>query len=140
MGFDKTAFATLLIQAKGDRSINEYALHSGVTAAHISRLSRALLDAPPSPQTIQKLADKAYNNVTYDDMMIAAGHITKKNATESIAKRPLIDNNDEKILDDPQIRAIARASRKLSSDKKELLQKLAESMIEEAIKDGEKDK
>lgn len=77
MVFNKKEFAELLTKAKGDRSINQYALHSGVSAAHISRLMRGLLDAPPNPNTIESLADKAYNNVTYDDLMQAAGHITK---------------------------------------------------------------
>jgi hypothetical protein len=73
--FDKEKFALLLIKARGERSINQYALHSGVTSAHISRLSRALLDSPPTPQTIGKLAKSAYNGVTYEDFMDAAGYI-----------------------------------------------------------------
>lgn len=77
MTFDKERFADLLKEAKGNRSINQYSLHSGVSAAHISRLMRGLLDTPPNPSTIESLADKAYNNITYNDLMHAAGHITK---------------------------------------------------------------
>ncbi|SFH22199.1 hypothetical protein SAMN05660649_04319 [Desulfotomaculum arcticum] len=76
--FDKQKFAQLLNRARGDRSINQYALHTGVTSAHISRLSRAILDSPPSPQTIKKLADNAYNDVTYKDLMAAAGYLDQK--------------------------------------------------------------
>lgn len=86
MAFNKEKFADLLKQAKGDRSINQYALHSGVSAAHISRLMRCLLDTPPNPDTIKLLADKAYNEVTYDDLMIAAGHLEEN---------PISKNNDK---------------------------------------------
>ncbi|TCL76879.1 hypothetical protein EDC14_1001164 [Hydrogenispora ethanolica] len=74
--FDKEKFAALLIRAQGDRSLNEYARQTGISSAHISRLSRALLDAPPNPQTIKQLADQAHNGVTYDEMMVVAGHLT----------------------------------------------------------------
>lgn len=77
MTFDKEKLANLLKKAKGDRSINQYSLHSGVSAAHISRLMRGLLTAPPNPSTIASLADKAYNDITYNDLMQAAGHITE---------------------------------------------------------------
>lgn len=73
--FDAAQFAALLDQAKGNRSINQYARESGVTSAHISRLSRGLLSTPPSPQIIRKLADSAYNGITYEALMAAAGHV-----------------------------------------------------------------
>jgi hypothetical protein len=41
-----------------------------------------MIDAPPTPETISKFAEKAYNGVTYRDMMIAAGHISKGNEFE----------------------------------------------------------
>ncbi|WP_207666871.1 hypothetical protein [Desulfofundulus salinus] len=98
--FDKKEFARLLNKARGDRSINQYALHSGVTAAHISRLSRALLDSPPTPQTIKKLADHAYNNVTYEDLMAAAGYLPEKeqDPNESAAR-----TIEAAISDDPEL-------------------------------------
>lgn len=74
MGFDKSNFAYLLKRALGRRSINEYASASGISAAHISRLMRGLLDSPPTPQTIEKLAKYAHGGVTYDQFMEAAGY------------------------------------------------------------------
>lgn len=75
--FNKTKFALLLKQAKGaERSINQYAIDSGISAAHISRLMRGLLDTPPTPQTIEKLAEFAYGGVTYEQFMEAAGYGT----------------------------------------------------------------
>ena len=34
-----------------------------------------MIDTPPAPETLSKLASKAYNEVTYRDFMVAAGHI-----------------------------------------------------------------
>ncbi len=73
--FNKTVFAELLTNAVGNRSINQFERDSGVSAAHISRLTRSLVNTPPSPQTIEKLASKAQNGVTYEDLMRAAGHL-----------------------------------------------------------------
>lgn len=76
--FNKTEFAQLLEKAKGDRSINQYANETGVSAAHISRFLRELIQSPPTPETISKLVLKAYNGVTYKDMMIAAGYLLEQ--------------------------------------------------------------
>lgn len=73
--FNKPTFAYLLNKAKGDRSINKYADETNVSVSHISRLLRELLDSPPNPETISKLASKADNEVTYKDLMVAAGYI-----------------------------------------------------------------
>lgn len=73
--FNKVEFARLLEKAKGSRTITKYAEESGVSASHISRLLRGLLDTAPSPETISKLATKAYNKVSYKDLLNAAGHI-----------------------------------------------------------------
>jgi len=86
INFDKSTFAILLENAKGDRSINQYANIADVSAAHISRLLRKLINTPPSPDTINKLSSVAANGVTYSDFMIAAGHIddmTQENFTEN---------------------------------------------------------
>ena len=79
MGFDKNSFALLLKTAMGSRSINKYAGDSGVTSAHISRLLREKIDTPPNPDTIKKLAEAASNNVSYEELMVAAGHIVPLN-------------------------------------------------------------
>ncbi|GEQ22116.1 hypothetical protein CBU02nite_26220 [Clostridium butyricum] len=78
MGFDKKLFAELLEKAKGDRSINKYAGEIDISPAHISRLLRQLIDTPPSPETISKFANGAYNEVSYNELMQAAGHINEK--------------------------------------------------------------
>lgn len=102
--FDKTKFAELLLIAKGDRSINQYAQQSRITAAHISRLSRSLLDSPPTPQTIKKLADHAYNNITYEDMMAAAGYIPSEDVINEKDNLRLETNDNDFLNISPDIR------------------------------------
>lgn len=75
MDFNKKLFADLLKDAKGNRSINKYGIDSKVDPGYISRLMRELIDYPPSPDVINKLAEKAYNDITSFDFMKAAGHI-----------------------------------------------------------------
>lgn len=87
--FNKEEFGRLLEKAKGERSINTYAMHSGVDSAHISRLIRGMVDRPPTPQTIKKLSDNAHNDITYKDLMIAAGHYDKEEA-EYLENRELM--------------------------------------------------
>lgn len=86
--FDKNRFAALINQAIGERSLNEYARQTGVSAAHISRLARALLDTPPNPQTIKKLADFAVNNISYNDLMNAAGYLEQSKTRGTPVKKP----------------------------------------------------
>lgn len=73
--FDKVLFAELLGKAKGERSINQYGQHCDVDPGYISRLLRKLREQPPSAEIINKLASKAHNGVTAEDLMAAAGYI-----------------------------------------------------------------
>jgi len=98
MSFDTEAFSDLLQKAKGNRSINKYAHEIDISAAHISRLIRGLIDTPPSPETINKFAQGAYNGVTYNDLMIAAGHITKVNETAEKENDSILEKEFLKIL------------------------------------------
>ncbi|MBW8351714.1 helix-turn-helix domain-containing protein [Bacillus sp. IITD106] len=80
--FNKEEFAILLERAKGGRSINQFANETGVSAAHISRFLRKMIASPPTPETISKFAAKAQNDVTYQDLMVAAGHLARKDDTD----------------------------------------------------------
>ncbi|MEQ8155729.1 MAG: hypothetical protein ABRQ25_12725 [Clostridiaceae bacterium] len=93
--FNKEAFALLLDKAKGDRSINQYANDIGVSAAHISRFLRQMINTPPSPETISKLASKAFNEVTYKDLMIAAGHISEDSTEDTYSPRNRRNRGEE---------------------------------------------
>lgn len=75
MSFDKNRFANLLGQAKGNRSINNYGRISNVDPGYISRLLRCLVETPPSAAIITKLAERAHNEITLNDLMLAAGYL-----------------------------------------------------------------
>lgn len=81
--FDKDAFAKLLEKAKGDRSINQYGKYCDVDPGYISRLLRGLRDQPPSAEIINKLASRAYNGVTVEQLMVAAGYISDPTPTKT---------------------------------------------------------
>ena len=72
--FDKSSFAQLLLLAKGDRSINNYGNQCDISPAHISRLLRELVNARPLSATLKKLADFAYNDITYKVLMDCTGY------------------------------------------------------------------
>lgn len=95
--FNKDLFAQLLERAKGERSINRFAEETGVSAAHISRFLRSLIDSAPAPDTISKLSSKAYNDVSYKDLMAAAGHISLNRQNGSVGLDGLDDDEDENI-------------------------------------------
>jgi repressor LexA len=89
--FDKEKFAHLLKKAMGSRSINKYWLQSEVSATYISKLLRSLIDTPPGPTVIRKLANVAHNGVTYEELMEAAGHISNP-----LTVRDIYTNHPEK--------------------------------------------
>jgi Predicted transcription factor, homolog of eukaryotic MBF1 len=95
--FNKEKLAHLLQAAQGERSLNKYALESGVASAHISRLLRCLLDSPPSPHTLEKLASCAHNEVSYEDFMVAAGYLSASHKTDEPK------NNVSKLNEVPRI-------------------------------------
>lgn len=73
--FNKDKFSELLIRAMGNRNMSEYALHAGISLTYLSELIKKQRNNPPMPPTIKKLAAKAYNGVTYEELMVAAGHL-----------------------------------------------------------------
>lgn len=75
MNFDAEQFAGLLLQAKGDRSINRFGAAAGVDPGYISRLLRGLVTNAPSAAVINRLAGAAQNQVAAADLMYAAGYL-----------------------------------------------------------------
>jgi hypothetical protein len=41
-----------------------------------------MIASPPTPETISKFAAKAHKEVSYQDLIIAAGHLAHKDDTE----------------------------------------------------------
>lgn len=64
---------SLITLAQGNRSQNEFALHCGFNASTISKIKAR--GAMPSPALIKKIATRAHNGVTYEQLMQAAGYV-----------------------------------------------------------------
>jgi hypothetical protein len=75
MEFNKELFADLLQQAKGDRSINRFGSEADVDPGYLSRLLRCCVETPPSAAVLAKIAVKAANNVTIEQLLWATGYI-----------------------------------------------------------------
>jgi transcriptional regulator with XRE-family HTH domain len=82
--FDKLRFKKILEEALGDRKTTEYAEESGVNRTYLSKYLNLRLDSPPGPEIIKRLAEKAHNNVTYEDLMSAAGFLSNINQTRDL--------------------------------------------------------
>ena len=74
------------IREEKDLSINQLALYSNVSAAHISRIERGL--RAPSPDILKKISSAL--KVSYELLMTLAGYIEGKNINERL-KENMID-------------------------------------------------
>ena len=93
--FNQKKFRDILEKARNNRTNEEYARQSGVSRPYISAYMNLRRDDPPSPEVIKRLAEAAHNGVTYDDLMEAAGYITRNP-----------DVIEEAIKDDPELERI----------------------------------
>jgi transcriptional regulator with XRE-family HTH domain len=93
--FNKTNFKIILEKALGNRTKMQYSDESGVNRTYISKYLNEKLDNPPNPDIIKKLAEVAQNNVTYEDLMIAAGYLAEDTKTEF---KPVLTAKDEKDI------------------------------------------
>lgn len=103
--FNQEKFRDLLLKARGNRTNEEYAQQSGVSRPYISAYLNLKRNEPPSPEVIRRLASVAYNDVTYDDLMEAAGHIIRNHDHSWQPKITLKDERDiakdlERIIND----------------------------------------
>lgn len=62
------------IREEKDLSINQLALYSDVSAAHISRIERGLRD--PSPDILKKISGAL--KVPYEELMVQAGYLNEE--------------------------------------------------------------
>ena len=77
-------FAEIIKEARGDRSLREYAEDSGVSYMTIYKAERG--ECVPSPKTIKKLSSvkaKPQNGATYERMMVAAGYQDNDSVSET---------------------------------------------------------
>jgi|GEM_PF-289577 len=115
--FNKEHFARVLTDAKGNRSINQFGLACDVDPGYLSRLLRGLLDNPPSPSILAKIASQAHNGVSYTDMMKAAGLLAPDE--EATASTTPADTNMQGLL--REMDAFFRLQPNLTDNDKETL-------------------
>lgn len=110
--FDAQKFSDLLTEVQGNRSLNEFARNSGVSAAYISKLKNKVKKTAPSPIIIRKLASKSGrfsstlgDSVYYTAMMASAGHITSEMSSEDFNQ--LVAGEEEANVLDSNLAKIA---------------------------------
>ena len=88
--FDKKLFANILKKAIGLRTQRAFAEDCGINYSYVSKLLNEKLDSPPVPRTLLKISLASENNITYHDLLGAAGY-EPKNFPEDHSKQELID-------------------------------------------------
>ncbi len=120
-----TELMRLLKLAQGNRTLNAFARHADISPGNLSRIMNG---QKVTPDTLKKIANKAYNNVTYEQLMIAAGYINEESKKTSPA-----------YIDKVEPNYIKKDSENLPENKKESSEpKLAttEMVIDKLIKAG----
>lgn len=99
--FDKENFKFLIEKAMGNRKISQYAEDSGVNRTYLSKYINQRLDNPPTPDILKRLSNSAHNNVTYNQLMMAAGYITTNDKkSKNIKQSQKYTTEDKELLDD----------------------------------------
>lgn len=93
-----TELIRLLKLAQGDRSLNAFARHADISPGNLSRIMNG---QKATPETLKKIANKAHNNVTYDQLMMAAGYIATNNKkSKNIKQSQKYTTEDKELLND----------------------------------------
>jgi transcriptional regulator with XRE-family HTH domain len=115
--FDKHLFASVLSTAKGNRSINQFGIACDVDPGYLSRLLRGLLDNPPSPAILAKIAVQAHNDIGYEDLMCAAGLLAANEETNNALD--IQDPNVQRLF--KEMTAFFRMQPSMTEEEKEAL-------------------
>ncbi|KXS37986.1 MAG: hypothetical protein AWU54_2248 [Candidatus Frackibacter sp. T328-2] len=102
--FNKERFKNLIKKAQGDRTQREFAKDSGVNRTYISKIINKKLDSPPNPEILKELSKVAQNNVTYQDLMEAAGYLESVLIDEiKSEEEKKIEMIRQAVSDDPEL-------------------------------------
>ncbi|MCT8978689.1 helix-turn-helix domain-containing protein [Clostridium sp. CX1] len=95
----ETELIRLLKLAQGDRSLNAFARHADVSPGNLSRIMKG---QKPSPEVLKKLASKAHNDISYEQLMIAAEYIdTNLPISEELKKNnDTLNSNESSSIDE----------------------------------------
>ena len=76
MGEINQELCRLIKEAQGNRGQNQFAQQCGISSSAITRIFTGTY--VPSAKTLSKIASHAYNGVTYEILMNAAGYLTNE--------------------------------------------------------------
>ncbi|MDD6794391.1 MAG: hypothetical protein PUE01_03110 [Clostridiaceae bacterium] len=74
--FNPELLSKIISKAKGDRTLTEFAKECKISTGNLSKIVNKVSGQAPYPATLKKIADHAYNNVTFFDLMDASGYTT----------------------------------------------------------------
>jgi len=80
---NKGRLADLITLAQGGRTQKQFSEDCGLSKSYICRFLGGKFDKPPIPSTLKKIAATAANNVTYKDLLDAAGYDSDKYTASS---------------------------------------------------------
>lgn len=95
--FNPELLIELIKKAQGDRTLNQFAQHCSIDPGNLSRIINNKNKQAPKPDTLKKIAAHAYNDVSYEELMGAAGHIATADIVES--KESILSKKDEKDIE-----------------------------------------
>ena len=119
--WNKKIFSLLLEQAKGDRSLRQFAFDCDISYAQMRKLVYMVQENPPRPKLIKKIAEHSVEGVTFDDLMFAAGH-----AVPERAYRPHSEDD------------VARKFKSLSQKSRKYVESYIDFLVSEESKKSEK--
>ena len=74
----------LINYAKGSLSNNKFAHLCGISPGNLSKILNIDNYQKPTPSTLKKIADNAQNDVTYEQLMTAAGYLSDNELMNSL--------------------------------------------------------
>lgn len=72
--FNRQQLSDLLVLAQGVRTRTQFAKDCGISLPHLSNCINGRITTPPIPSTLKKIADCAANQVTFAELLDAAGY------------------------------------------------------------------
>jgi len=101
--FNPDLLIELIKNAQGDRTMFNFAQECNINAGNLSRILNNKNGHPPKPDTLKKIAANSCSNVTYEELMKAAGHMPLSEDTanaQDIVSSKIKENDIEKEIED----------------------------------------
>ena len=85
--FNKERFTELLIKARGQLTLTDYANKCGVSLSYMCKYLKGKFDKAPTPSTIKKIARfTETNGITEEELLEAAGYSVAKYSDSNTAR------------------------------------------------------